>query len=44
MPGGGYSVDHSGTIYLLGRDGKLVTIYDASAGSGPLAADLRSRL
>jgi cytochrome oxidase Cu insertion factor (SCO1/SenC/PrrC family) len=43
-PGGGYSVDHSGTIYLLGPDGKLVTIYDASAGAGPLAADLKSRL
>jgi len=43
-PGGGYSVDHSGTIYLLGPDGKLVTIYDASAGAAPLAADLKSRL
>jgi len=44
MPGGGYSVDHSGTIYLLGPDGKLVTIYDANAGPGQLAADLKSRL
>ncbi|HEY5048910.1 MAG TPA: SCO family protein [Rhizomicrobium sp.] len=43
-PGGGYSVDHSGTIYLLGPDGKLATIYDATEGAKALASDLRTRL
>jgi cytochrome oxidase Cu insertion factor (SCO1/SenC/PrrC family) len=44
MPGGGYSVDHSSVIYLIGPDGKLVTFYDASAGANPMIADLKSRL
>ncbi len=43
-PGDGYSVDHSSTIYLLGPDGKLVTIYDASAGANAIVSDLKSRL
>jgi len=44
MPGGGYSVDHSSTLYLLGPDGKLVTFYDTSTNSAALAADLQARL
>ena len=44
MPGGGYSMDHSGEIYLLGPDGKLVTFYDANAGAAPIVSDLKTRL
>jgi cytochrome oxidase Cu insertion factor (SCO1/SenC/PrrC family) len=44
LPGGGYSVDHSSTLYLLGPDGKLVTFYDASTDSAAIAKDLRARL
>jgi protein SCO1/2 len=44
MPGGGYAMDHSGEIYLLGPDGKLVTFYDANAGAAPIVADLKTRL
>jgi protein SCO1/2 len=44
VPGGGYSVDHSGEIYLLGPDGRLVTVYDATASAAALAADLRTRV
>lgn len=44
VTGGGYSVDHSSIVYLLGRDGKLVAIFDASAGANALTSGLRSRL
>ncbi|MGD0189841.1 MAG: SCO family protein [Rhizomicrobium sp.] len=43
-PGGGYSVDHSSVLYLLGPDGKLVTVLDATPDSNALAAALRTRL
>lgn len=44
VPGGGYSVDHSSILYLLGPDGKLVAIFDASAGAKALTDDLAARL
>jgi protein SCO1/2 len=44
LPGGGYSVDHSSVVYLLGPDGKLVTFYDATTDSGVLVKDLKSRV
>ncbi len=43
LPGGGYSVDHSSVVYLLGPDGKLLTFYDAITDSGVLAKDLQAR-
>ncbi len=44
LPGGGYSVDHSGVIYLMGPDGRFVTYYEETIGPDGLAADLRGRL
>jgi protein SCO1/2 len=45
LPGGGYSVDHSGALYLMGPDGKFVTFYDdESLGPDALAKDLKSRI
>jgi protein SCO1/2 len=44
LPGGGYAMDHSGEIYLLGPDGKLVAFYDTGIDSKALAADLDKRL
>jgi cytochrome oxidase Cu insertion factor (SCO1/SenC/PrrC family) len=44
MPGGGYSVDHSGAIYLVGPDGKFLTAYDATIGADTLATDLERRM
>ncbi len=43
LPGGGYAMDHSSTIYLLGPDGKFVTYYDETIGPDALAAALRKR-
>jgi cytochrome oxidase Cu insertion factor (SCO1/SenC/PrrC family) len=44
LPGGGYAMDHSSTIYLMGPDGKFVTYYDETIGPDALADDLRKRL
>jgi len=45
LPGGGYSLDHSSVIYLIGPDGKFVTYYDdESIGPDALAADLKKRI
>jgi cytochrome oxidase Cu insertion factor (SCO1/SenC/PrrC family) len=44
LPGGGYAMDHSGEIYLLGPDGKLVAFYDTGIDSKMLAADLAKRI
>jgi protein SCO1/2 len=44
LPGGTYSMDHSGVIYLMGPDGKFVTYYEAEIGPDKMADDLRSRL
>ncbi len=38
--GGGYAVDHSSVIYLLGPDGKLVKFYDEATTPDQLAKDL----
>ena len=43
-PKGGYGMDHSSVIYLMGPDGKLVTFYADAIGPDALAADLRKRL
>ena len=44
LPGGGYAMDHSSVVYLLGPDGKLVAFYDEAITADTLAKDLRRRL
>jgi protein SCO1/2 len=44
LQGGGYSMDHSGVIYLMGPDGKFITYYEDEIGPDKMADDLRSRL
>jgi len=44
LDGGGYAVDHSGVIYLMGPDGRFVTYYEDQIGPDGLAADLARRL
>lgn len=44
LPGGNYSMDHSGVIYLMGPDGRFVTYYATELGPDGIAADLRRRL
>jgi len=41
---GGYAMDHSSTIYLMGPDGRFVTHYDESIGPDALAEDLKKRI
>jgi len=43
IEGGGYGVDHSSVVYLLGPDGKLVTFYDEQMTPDTLAKDLATR-
>ena len=44
IKGGGYAMNHSSTIYLMGPNGKFVTHYEESIGPDGLAADLRKRI
>ena len=44
LPGGGYGMDHSSVIYLMGPDGKPVTFYDELISSADLAKDLRAKI
>jgi len=45
LPGGGYAMDHSSVIYLMGPDGRFVTYWDDTAiGPDKLANELRARL
>jgi protein SCO1/2 len=39
---GGYAVDHSSVIYLLGPDGKLLKFYDETETPDQLTKDLRA--
>ncbi|HJT42884.1 MAG TPA: SCO family protein [Rhizomicrobium sp.] len=41
---GGYSVDHSSVLYLMGPDGKLVSFYDGPVSPDDLAKDLQKKL
>ena len=41
---GGYAMDHSSHIYLMGPDGKFVAVYDESLGPDGLAAVLKKQL
>jgi len=44
LPGGSYAMDHSGVIYLMGRDGRFVTYYEEAIGPDKIAEDLRRRV
>jgi len=41
LPGGGYTMDHSATLYLLDTGGRLVAVFSPPFSSTALAADLR---
>lgn len=40
LPGGGYSMDHSATLYLLDRDARLVAVFSPPFSASALATDL----
>lgn len=44
LKGGGYSMDHSSELYLIGPDGKLRIFYDAGIDAKTLTADLEKRI
>jgi protein SCO1/2 len=44
LPEGGYALDHSSAIYLMGPDGRFIAFYEDEAGPGTLAADLRKKI
>ena len=44
LAAGGYGMDHSSVIYLMGPDGKLVSFYDEATSPDDLAKDLREKL
>ena len=45
LPNGGYAIDHTSVVYLMGPDGKFITYYDdTSLSADALAADLRKRI
>ncbi len=41
---GGYAIDHSSVVCLMGPDGKFIAVYDNSQTPEQIAADLRKRL
>jgi len=44
LKGGGYAMDHSSHIYLMGRDGKFIASYDETFGPDELAEALKKQL
>jgi len=44
LPGGNYSMDHSGVIYLMAPDGSFSTYYEEELGPDKMAEDLRRRI
>ena len=45
LDGGGYGMDHSSVIYLMGPDGKFIAYWDDTAiGPDKLADEIRSKL
>ncbi|MGA9795505.1 MAG: SCO family protein [Rhizomicrobium sp.] len=44
LKGGGYAMDHSSELYLLGPQGTLVAFYDVGIDAKSLATDLNRRL
>ena len=43
-PNGGYGMDHSSVIYLMGPDGRLVTFYDELISPDTLLKDLKAKI
>jgi protein SCO1/2 len=43
-PNGGYSMDHSSVLFLMGPDNKLLSLYDEAASPEALAKDIARRL
>ena len=41
---GGYGMDHSSVLYLMGPNGKLVSFYDEAVSPDDLAKDLRQKI
>jgi len=44
LDGGGYGMDHSSVLYLMGPNGKMISFYDEAVSPDDLAKDLRSKL
>jgi protein SCO1/2 len=44
LPSGGYGMDHSSVIYLMGADGRLVTFYDELISPDQLEKDLKAKI
>ena len=44
LPGGGYAMDHTSVLYVMGPDGKYLTHYDEAISPDDLAKDLEKRL
>ncbi len=44
LVGGGYAMDHSSHIYLMGPDGKFIAIYDETLGPDGLAEALKKQI
>jgi protein SCO1/2 len=44
LPGGGYAIDHSSVICLMGPDGKFAADYDNSQGPDEIAKEIAKRL
>jgi protein SCO1/2 len=44
LKGGGYAMDHSSQIYLMGPDGKFIANYDETLGPDGLADALKKQL
>lgn len=44
LQGGGYGMDHSNQIYLIGPDGKFIAVFDETLGPDGLATELKKRV
>jgi protein SCO1/2 len=44
LQGGGYAMDHSNHIYLMGPDGKFIAVYDETIGPDGLAEALKKQI
>ncbi len=43
LEGGGYGMDHSSVIYLMGPDGRFVSVYTEGSNPDDIADDLKAR-
>jgi protein SCO1/2 len=44
LENGGYGMDHSSVLYLMGPNGKLVSFYDEAISPDDLAKELRAKI